>query len=47
MNGQTKRIRILDLQNLFCQICEHQIEPLKECIPYCAVASELFEQRER
>ncbi|MBJ8113112.1 hypothetical protein JDS99_26400 [Bacillus cereus group sp. N6] len=54
MNGRTKRIRILDLQDRFCQICEHQIKPLKECIQYCAVAnelqtlaSELFEQSKR
>ncbi|MBG9612211.1 hypothetical protein [Bacillus cereus] len=32
MNSREKRIRILDLQDKYCQTCEYTMQPLKECI---------------
>lgn len=42
MNPRETRIRILDLQDRHCQICEYQMQPLKECIQQqCEVGKEL------
>ena len=42
MNPRETRIRILDLQDRYCQICEYQMQPLKECIQQqCEVGKEL------
>ncbi|MEX0417955.1 hypothetical protein [Bacillus sp. C30] len=41
MNPKEKRIRILDLQDQYCQACECQMKPLKECIQHCVVGQEL------
>ncbi|MDP1459842.1 hypothetical protein [Bacillus wiedmannii] len=42
MNPQKIRIRILDLQDKYCQMCEYQMNPLKECIQQrCEVGKEL------
>ncbi|PEZ37188.1 hypothetical protein CN345_11070 [Bacillus thuringiensis] len=42
MNLKEKRIRILDLQDQHCQICEYQMKPLKACIQqHCEIGKEL------
>lgn len=42
MNPKEKRIRILDLQDQYCQTCEYQMRSLKECIQIhnCMVGKE-------
>ncbi|MGR5969636.1 hypothetical protein ACT7C1_22150 [Bacillus paranthracis] len=42
VNPKETRIRILDLQDQYCQICEYQTSPLKECMQQrCEVGKEL------
>ncbi|MGH0792259.1 hypothetical protein ACQVTU_32575 [Bacillus cereus] len=42
VNPKETRIRILDLQDQYCQICEYQMNPLKECVQQrCEVGKEL------
>ncbi|PHG59732.1 hypothetical protein [Bacillus toyonensis] len=42
MNSKEKRIRILDLQDQYCQICEYQMKPLKDCVQrHCEIGNEL------
>ncbi|KXY34875.1 zinc-finger domain-containing protein [Bacillus sp. FSL K6-0067] len=41
MNDRKKRIRILDIQDQYCQTCEYQMQPLKKCIQHCTVGQEL------
>ncbi|PEZ27229.1 hypothetical protein CN345_23615 [Bacillus thuringiensis] len=42
MNPKDKRIRILDLQDQHCQICEYQMKPLQVCLQqHCEIGQEL------
>lgn len=41
MKNKEKRIRILDLQDQYCQTCEYRMKPLKECIQHCVIGQEL------
>lgn len=42
MDPKETRIRMLDLQDQYCQICEYQMKSLKECIQQrCEVGKEL------
>ncbi|MGE6964196.1 hypothetical protein ACQKIW_31070 [Bacillus thuringiensis] len=42
INHKEKRIRILDLQDQYCQICEYQMKPLKVCVQqHCEIGKEL------
>ncbi|MDZ3952364.1 zinc-finger domain-containing protein [Bacillus thuringiensis] len=42
MNAREKRIRILDLQDQYCQRCEYKSKLLKHCTPHCEVGEELM-----
>lgn len=42
MDPKETRIRVLDLQDQYCQRCEYQMKPLKECIQQrCEIGKEL------
>ncbi|MED2766078.1 zinc-finger domain-containing protein, partial [Bacillus thuringiensis] len=41
MEARIKRIRILDLQDQYCQKCEYEMKPLNHCIKHCEVGREL------
>lgn len=41
MKNKEKRIRILDLQDQYCQTCEYRMKLLKECVQHCAIGQEL------
>lgn len=41
MNDKEKRIRILDLQDLYCKKCEYRIKPLTSCIQFCEIGQEV------
>ncbi|PGS83531.1 hypothetical protein COC69_02045 [Bacillus cereus] len=41
MNKKEKRIRILNLQDYHCHMCENKMKPLKICIKCCEVGKEL------
>ncbi|MGR5965648.1 hypothetical protein ACT7DB_20720 [Bacillus cereus] len=41
MKNKEKRIRILDLQDQYCQTCEYRMQLLKECVQHCAIGQEL------
>ncbi|MCQ6527870.1 hypothetical protein [Bacillus mycoides] len=41
MNPREKRIRILDLQDQYCQRCEYRKKPLTDCIQCCEIGKEV------
>lgn len=41
MNAKEKRIRILDLQDQYCQRCEYRIKSLTDCIQFCEIGQEV------
>lgn len=41
MDAKKMRIRILDIQDEYCQNCECQMKPLKHCIQHCEQGREL------
>ncbi|MEH7150558.1 hypothetical protein CN404_04170 [Bacillus thuringiensis] len=43
MNDKEKRIRILNLQDQYCQRCVYRINPLTDCIQCCEIGQKLDE----